>query len=150
MKSTSPPPADDAFAFQLVTAARLLRVRLEAALSAAQLEITPSEARTLAMADRLGPVRQTELAASLGIEPMSLVHHLDRLENAGLVRREPDPNDRRSKLTHLTPAAQPQLKRIRQVLNKARGAAMHQFSSAELTTFQSYLQRLCRDLMDDA
>jgi DNA-binding MarR family transcriptional regulator len=150
MKSASSTPADDAFAFLLVTAARLLRFRLEAALSAAQLEITTSEARTLAMADRLGPVRQAELAANLGIEPMSLVHHLDRLEKAGLIQREPDPNDRRSKLTYLTPTAQPQLKRIRQVLNQARVGAMRQFSSAELTAFQSYLQRLCRDLMDDA
>lgn len=147
MKSTA---ADDSFAFMLVTAARLLRVRLEAALSEAQLDLTTSEARTLAMADRLGPVRQAELAAGLGIEPMSLVHHLDRLEKAGLIRREPDPNDRRSKLAHLTSAAQPQLKRIRLVLNQAREEALRQFSSAELAAFQSYLQRLCRDLMDEA
>jgi DNA-binding MarR family transcriptional regulator len=142
--------ADDPLAFLLVTAARLLRARLEAALNQAQLDITTSEARTLAMADRLGPVRQAELAASLGIEPMSLVNHLDRLEKGGLIQRRPDPSDRRSKLVQLTPAAQPQLKRIRRVLDDARRAAMHEFSPAELAAFQSYLQRLCRDLMDDA
>jgi len=36
------------------------------------------------------------------------------------------------------------------VLNQAREEALRQFSSAELAAFQSYLQRLCRDLMDEA
>jgi len=141
---------DDSLGFLLVTAARLLRGRMESALQMADLNVTTSEARTLTMAQRLGAVRQTELAASLGIEPMSLVSHLDRLEKAGLIRRVPDPSDRRSKLVRLTREAQPQLKQIRQVLDGARGAAMQDFSSAELANFQSYLQRLCHDLMSDA
>ncbi|WP_454883143.1 MarR family winged helix-turn-helix transcriptional regulator [Sphingomonas oryzagri] len=149
MESAIRAPVDDSLAFLLVTAGRLLRARLASALHAADLDITTSEARTLAMAQRLGAVRQAELAASLGIEPMSLVNHLDRLEKAGMVQRVPDPGDRRGKLVRLTPAAQPQLKQIREVLNGAREAAMHNFSPTELATFQAYLQRLCRDLMDD-
>ncbi|SNB66876.1 transcriptional regulator, MarR family [Arboricoccus pini] len=149
MKSSADAPVDDNLAFLLVTAARLLRGRLESALQGAELDISTSESRTLAMAQRLGAVRQAELAASLGIEPMSLVSHLDRLEKAGLIRRTADPNDRRSKLVLLTPAAQPQLKQIRKVLDDARRAAMHAFSTTELATFQVYLQRLCRDLMND-
>lgn len=140
---------DEAFSFLLVTATRLMRARMEAALHAADLEVTTGEARALSMADRLGPVRQIELAANLGIEPMSLVPHLDRLEKAGLIRREPAPDDRRSKLTYLTPAAQSQLKKIRKVFDQTRKEVMRNFSSAELATFQLFLQRLCQDLMDD-
>jgi MarR family transcriptional regulator for hemolysin len=142
-------PADENLAFLLVTAARLMRGRMEAALRVAEFNVTTSEARTLAIADRLGAVRQAELAASLGIEPMSLVSHLDRLEKAGLIQREPDPSDRRGKLVRLTPAAHPQLQQIRRVLDGARRAAMHNFSTTDLAAFQSYLQRLCRDLLDD-
>ena len=65
---------DDAIGFQLVTVARLMRQRFEAALADAELNMTPGEARTLMMADRLGAVRQNELAAALSIEPMSLRH----------------------------------------------------------------------------
>jgi DNA-binding MarR family transcriptional regulator len=150
MKVVESASLDDSLGFLLVTAARLLRVRMESALQAADLSITTSEARTLAMAQRLGAVRQAELAASLGIEPMSLVNHLDRLEKAGLIQRVPDPTDRRGKLVRLTRAAQPLLKQIRQVLDDARDAAMQGFSPSDLAAFQSHLQRLCHDLIRDA
>jgi len=143
MKSTSP---DDALGFLLVTAARLLRQRFEAALAGADLDMTPGEARTLAMADRLGPVRQNELAAALSIEPMSLVTHLDRLEARGMVERRPDPDDRRSKRVHLTTPARTQLKRIQRVLGQARLEAVRGFSAAEVERFHEYLERLGRNL----
>nr|MBO2467428.1 MarR family transcriptional regulator [Xanthomonadaceae bacterium] len=108
--------------------------------------MTAGEARTLAVADHLGPVRQTELAAALSIEPMSLVAHLDRLEAAGLVERRPDPADRRSKRVHLTTKARPVLRRIMRVLTQARQEAMDDFSAAEAEQFRQYLQRLCRNL----
>ena len=146
MEPADPIRADDGPGFLLVTAARLLRQRFEQALASADLEMTAGEARTLAVADHLGPVRQTELAAALSIEPMSLVAHLDRLEAAGLVERRPDPADRRSKRVHLTPKARPVLRRIMHVLTQARQEAMDDFSAAEAEQFRQYLQRLCRNL----
>jgi DNA-binding MarR family transcriptional regulator len=143
MKSATP---DDALGFLLVTAARLLRQRFEAALAGADLDMTPGEARALAMADRLGPVRQNELAAALSIEPMSLVAHLDRLEARGLLERRPDPDDRRSKRVHLTAPARTQLKRIQRVLGQARLDAVQGFSAAEAERFHEYLERLNRNL----
>ncbi|MBO9716506.1 MAG: MarR family transcriptional regulator [Pseudoxanthomonas sp.] len=143
MKSTTP---DDALGFLLVTAARLLRQRFEAALAGAELDMTPGEARTLAMADRLGPVRQSELAAALSIEPMSLVAHLDRLEARGLLERRPDPDDRRSKRVHLSAQARTQLKRIQRVLGQARLEAVRGFSAAEIEHFHGFLERLSRNL----
>jgi MarR family transcriptional regulator for hemolysin len=47
---------------------------------------------------------QRELAAGLSIGGPSLVRHLDRLEREGLVRREPDPDDRRVTRVSITEA----------------------------------------------
>ena len=57
--------------------------------------------RTLDRADRL--LRLSELAAQLGIVPRSATSVVDDLEAAGLVARQPDPNDRRATLVYLTP-----------------------------------------------
>ncbi|MBE2210007.1 MAG: MarR family transcriptional regulator [Xanthomonadaceae bacterium] len=137
---------DDAIGFQLVTVARLMRQRFEAALADAELNMTPGEARTLMMADRLGAVRQNELAAALSIEPMSLVAHLDKLEASGMIERQPDPTDRRSKRVHVTSRARPQLKRIARVLGQAREGTMQDFSSEDTARLHDYLQRMGRNL----
>jgi DNA-binding MarR family transcriptional regulator len=52
-------------------------------------------------------VNQAALAEVLGIKPMTLVRLLDRLEGAGLIRRMPDPQDRRAYNLLLTPRALP-------------------------------------------
>ena len=50
------------------------------------------------------PPSQRELAASLSIGGATLVRHIDRLETEGLLRREPDPRDRRVARISLTDA----------------------------------------------
>jgi DNA-binding MarR family transcriptional regulator len=48
------------------------------------------------------PLRMTELAAQLRVQPRSVTTVIDALEEAGLVRREIDPANRRAILLHLT------------------------------------------------
>lgn len=50
------------------------------------------------------PVRQTDLARAMLVEAQSLVRLLDVLERRGLIHRDTDPDDRRSKLVTLTDA----------------------------------------------
>lgn len=55
---------------------------------------------------RSGPpyrLRPTELYTSLMISSGGLTDRLDRLQRAGLISREPSPDDRRSLLVQLTP-----------------------------------------------
>ncbi|MCH4091586.1 MarR family winged helix-turn-helix transcriptional regulator [Acetobacter sp.] len=51
-----------------------------------------------------GPVRQTDLARAMLVEAQSLVRLLDVLERRGLIHRDTDPDDRRSKFVTLTDA----------------------------------------------
>jgi MarR family transcriptional regulator for hemolysin len=50
------------------------------------------------------PPSQSELAGSMSIGGATLVRQIDRLESDGLVRRDPDPRDRRVTRISLTPA----------------------------------------------
>ena len=47
---------------------------------------------------------QAALASHAHLEGATITHHVDRLENAGLVRRVLDPGDRRVRRLELTPA----------------------------------------------
>lgn len=55
---------------------------------------------------------QTELAALLEVEPITVARLIDRLEANGLVERRPDPSDRRMHRLHLSPASEPILTEI--------------------------------------
>ncbi len=58
----------------------------------------------LALACGPHPVRQRDLVAVLELDPSQIVTLLGELERAGLVRREPDPEDRRANLIRATDA----------------------------------------------
>ena len=51
---------------------------------------------------REGPVRSIDLAASFGFAPRTVTEAIDGLERDGLVRRDPDPVDRRAKQISIT------------------------------------------------
>ncbi len=57
---------------------------------------------------------QTELAALLEVEPITVARLIDRLEANGMVERRPDPSDRRMHRLHLLPASEPILAEIAQ------------------------------------
>jgi DNA-binding MarR family transcriptional regulator len=57
--------------------------------------LSRSASATLATLDRLGPRRMTALAAREGVTKPAMTKLIGRLEEAGLVRRGPDPGDGR-------------------------------------------------------
>jgi DNA-binding MarR family transcriptional regulator len=79
------------------------RLRRAQAERLAPLGLTPAQERALRMITRSEePLRMTELADHLGIVPRSVTTVVDALEEAGLVRREVDPQNRRAIRLHLT------------------------------------------------
>jgi DNA-binding MarR family transcriptional regulator len=79
------------------------RLRRAQAQRLAPLGLTPAQERALRMITRSEePLRMTELADQLGIVPRSVTTVVDALEQAGLVRREIDPRNRRAIRLHLT------------------------------------------------
>jgi DNA-binding MarR family transcriptional regulator len=85
--------------------ARELEQRLEPVYRAHGLE--PGWHDVLATLRRTGPpytLRPTEFAGALMLTSSGTTKRLDRLEQAGLIARAPDPDDRRGTLITLTPA----------------------------------------------
>jgi DNA-binding MarR family transcriptional regulator len=79
------------------------RLRRAQAQRLAPLGLTPAQERALRSITRSPePLRMTELADHLGIVPRSVTTVVDSLEEAGLVRREIDPGNRRAIRLHLT------------------------------------------------
>ena len=71
----------------------------------APLGLTPAQEHALRMLARSEePLRMTELAERLGVVPRSVTTVVDALEQAGLVRRAVDPQNRRAIRLHLTDA----------------------------------------------
>lgn len=66
--------------------------------------ISPHQARALRIVVRHGGLRLGMLAEELHVAPRSATDVVDALEQAGWVRREPDPGDRRAMVVVATPA----------------------------------------------
>jgi len=60
--------------------------------------------RVLLMIERRGTVKATDIAELFGLAPRTVTDTLDGMERNGLVRREPDPKDRRAKRIVITDA----------------------------------------------
>lgn len=128
--------------------ARLMRRRFVRALAAADTGVTAAEARVLAYVEHYPGQRQAALAERLGVEPMTLSALLDRLEAAGLLRRLPDPQDRRAKLIEIDPNATPVLERIHDVAIRLRMEAVEGFSPADVDAVYDLLERMHENLAD--
>ena len=58
-----------------------------------------------------GPVRPTDLAASMGLDISTVSRHLAQLHRAGLVERSADPADGRAQRVELSPTGQAEVDR---------------------------------------
>ena len=65
---------------------------------------------------RVGPATSAELAAEIGVDRSRVSRHADRLQDAGLIRRAPSPDDARATLLTLTMAGETEVARLRAVL----------------------------------
>ena len=66
------------------------------------------------------PMRQKDLAASLGLDGSSVVRLLDALEDAGLIERREEDIDRRAKVLVLTRKGRAIVERIEAVAREVR------------------------------
>ena len=86
--------------------------------------------------------RLGELAARLTISRGGMTKLVDRLEQAGLLRREPTPNDRRGAYAVLTAAGEATLKRMWPTYSAVLAEVVGPLRAAEANT----LRRLLREI----
>lgn len=85
---------------------------------------------------------QTELARWARVEQPTMAQLLARMERDGLIRRKPDPKDRRSSLVSLTEEARGRLPAARSILEQGNRDATHGLSEAEVATLVRLLGRV--------
>lgn len=144
------PPPNVGVTMQIVDLARMLRRRFEAALSDVETGLTVGEARTLFYVWRMPGQRQAVLADAMYVEPMTLVGYLDSLEKSGLIKRCPDPSDKRAKLIHLTADADPLLASISSALEGVRAKALEGVSGEDRKILELLLQNMKESLMQQS
>jgi MarR family transcriptional regulator for hemolysin len=91
---------------------------------------------------------QRAIAAHVGIEGATLTHHLNRMEAAGLVTRERDPENRRAHHVALTEAGQAELGSMLGAVQAFDQRLRASFTTDELATLRSLLQRLAGNATD--
>lgn len=113
---------DESVGFLVGDVARLLRRNFNG--KAQTLGLSQAQWQALAYLARQDGVNQVTLAESLEIQPMTLARLIDRLQEAGMVSRQSDPEDRRAFRLYLTAAAQPLLDQMWALAGKTRDEAM--------------------------
>jgi len=119
------------------------RLRRAQAERLAPLGLTPAQERALRLITRGDePPRMTELAERLGIVPRSLTTVVDALEEAGLVRREIDPRNRRAILLRLTDQGAAVRDGLREARRRAAEDLFAPLSADDRKTLAGLLTRL--------
>jgi DNA-binding MarR family transcriptional regulator len=93
-----------------------------------------------------GALSQKDLARIARVEQQTMAELLARMERAGLVEREQNPDDRRGSLTSLSRTARARFPKAAAALHAGERQAMTGFTDDEKTLFVQFLQRVVKNL----
>lgn len=106
------------------------------------LGVTRAQWKVLFRLERQPGLRQIELADMLDIEPITLSRIVDRLEEARLVERAPDPTDRRAWRLHITAKAQPLVAKLHAVADEMISEAFAGIQPQQIEITRQVLRRV--------
>ncbi|MGI5126572.1 MarR family transcriptional regulator [Pseudonocardia sp. CA-107938] len=115
-----------------------------------RLDLRPGDLAVLDLIGREGPHSPKDLAERLHIHPATLTGVLDRLEQGGWVRREPDPADRRRIRVAAEKARSAEIARRYGPMSRSIAAICADYSPAELEIVHDFLVRIARAGADAA
>ena len=104
-----------------------------------ELGVSPLEGHVLTYLRKYAPAPVGELVRVFGVKQSTFTSLLDRLERDGLVRREPNPADRRSFLIHLTERGRELTARLNRLLEKLEDDIRARLRRAEATGFHAVM-----------
>jgi len=107
-------------------------------------EMTPLQFSILNLIELHPELTQKELASQMKVEPASFGESLARLENKGLIVRNPDPRDRRAKMMRLTPDGRRVLDRLIREIHDMERACASNLTEAEQARLLQLLEKFNR------
>jgi MarR family transcriptional regulator, transcriptional regulator for hemolysin len=126
--------------FALHDVARMLRTFADQ--RARSLNMTRAQWAVLVKLQRCEGVKQSELAESLDLAPITLARLIDKLTASGLVERRADAADRRANRLHLTAKAGPTLEQLGALGEDTMGRALAGLSPETLASLRQGLERI--------
>jgi DNA-binding MarR family transcriptional regulator len=109
---------------------------------ASALGVTTAQWRLLLRLYREPGLKQVELAERMDVEPITACRIVDRLEEAGLVERQRDPDDRRAWRLVVTEKAEPIMTRLRTLAEEMSGEAFAGMSVEDVEAMRGKLSRI--------
>lgn len=115
-----------------------------------RLGLGAADSRALSFLQETGPVPAGRLAELTGLTSGAVTGMIDRLERAGLVRREHDPEDRRRVIVAPVddPSRAPAAERLFAPLGAAFARLVERYTDAELATIVDFVARASAVLRD--
>lgn len=111
----------------------------------ASLEITPVQFYVLSALWEMNGVKFKELAQKLSMDGATLTGILDRLERQGFVKRESDPQDRRSLLVFLAEKALRHRAEFNRLAENLDNEIRNQFAEEDFSVFLRMLDQIGKE-----
>lgn len=146
----TPSSQTESLAFLLNSSTRFLNSAFERRIADAGLGLTPGEARALLTVAAIDGSKQADIAARIGLEPMTVCTYLDKLEQLQLVERRPNPDDRRSKCIYLTQTSENLLVAVRVEVDGLIAQATEGLSPGDRDRFHALLTVVQKNLQSIA
>ena len=108
---------------------------------AKNLKLSRTDMRCLDLIGRLGPLTAGRLAEESGLTTGAVTFILDRLEEAGMVRRRRDTEDRRRVWVEIVPEAQERLQDLQQPVAEEMREVAQRFKADELATVRDFMRQ---------
>src|SRR5437764_11388685 len=105
-------------------------------------DLLPTAVWTLAAVNRLGPVRLTDLANDMELEPSRISKEINRLAEAGLVEQQTDEADRRAIRITATEKGSDAWNRYRKAVDQQLARTLDSWSDRDITKLAALLTRL--------
>ena len=111
----------------------------------ALLDVTTQQAALLSYASS-GRSSPSQLMDAIGTDTAGMTRLMDRLEAKGLIRRRPNPDDRRSVLVEPTDRGLALVPELAPVFGQVTRQLFEGFSDAEIAKLTSFLRRMRENL----
>lgn len=108
----------------------------------AEHDVTPVQYGILACLWQHDGQAPSQIAANLNLDSSTITGILDRMENKGLLRRTPDPNDRRALKVVLTVSGSALQSPIDKIIDDANEEVMENLSQTERESLKTLLGQL--------
>jgi DNA-binding MarR family transcriptional regulator len=108
----------------------------------ARLDLSPADGRMLAYLEARGPCPIGELQAIFGHKPSTLTSVVDRLAEQRLIRRKPNPADRRSVLVVLTGPGRAMAERVQGLLDAMERQVLRRTTADDRDAFGRVLRAI--------